>query len=58
MFLITFHFIFESYHEKTCFCHLRTIKAQISQRIQAILAKSKRLKLASEAEQASLCLTW
>ena len=29
-------FKFEPYHEKTCFCHMRTTNAQISVRIRAV----------------------
>ena len=29
-------FLYEPCHEKTCFCHMRTTKAQISLRIRAV----------------------
>ena len=62
--------IFEPRHEKTCFCHMRTTKAQISLKgadhlccLDGIIplvsiSKISSLYLASVAAQAGLCLTW
>ena len=59
-------FSYEPRHEKTCICHMRTTKAQISLCIRCLdsiiplvsISEISSLYLASVAEQASLCLTW
>ena len=61
----------EPCHEKTCFCHMQTSKAQIRLRISTFVVNCldsiipiraipeiSRLWLASVAAQVSLCLTW
>ena len=59
---ITPHYVLEPSHEKTCLCHMRTTKAQISclDSIIPLVSKSEisSLYLASVAAQASLSLPW
>ena len=63
------YLIYEPRHEKTCLCHMRTTKAQISMRIRAafvlrcldslvFISEISSLYLASVAAQAGLSLPW